>query len=93
MAIDARGYANGDDCFLAWSYPKTDACFGFEIARDLTRADGTTASTVLVNRVGFKKDDPKPSEPRPSTEWPFQRYTGPTIRSARVTRSGTRSRR
>jgi PLD-like domain len=75
MAITARGYANGDDCFLAWSYPNTNGCLGFEIARDLVRADGTITSGVLLNRVGFKKDSPKPYETRPSTEWPFQRYT------------------
>lgn len=75
MAVTARGYTNGDDCFLAWSFPNTKECLGFEIARELTLADGTTSSDVLPNRVGFKKDDPKPFETRPSTEWPFQRYT------------------
>jgi len=75
MAVTAQGYANGDDCFLAWSFPNTKGCLGFEIQRDLTRADGTTSQIVLPNRVGFKKDNPKPYETKPSTDWPFQRYT------------------
>jgi len=73
--VDVMGYTNGDDCFLAWIEPHTDDCWGFEIRRDLTRPDGSTTSQVLHNYVGFEKDVPKPHEHRPSTIWPFQRYT------------------
>lgn len=73
--VEVKGYTNGDDCFLAWIEAKTAGCRGFEIRRDLTHPNGTTSSIVLDNYVGFAKDHPKTHERRPSTEWPFQRYT------------------
>ena len=73
--ITATGYSNGDDCFIAWSMPWTKDARGFEIRRDLIRADGSHASVVLDNYVGFAADHPQPHEHRPSTKWPFQRYT------------------
>src|SRR6476661_498383 len=75
MSVEARAYTNGDDCFLAWTFPITSACRGFQISRDLTRANGTTSNGVLRNYEGFPKDHPKVYEARPSSEWPFQRYT------------------
>src|SRR6266550_4700002 len=73
--VSISAYVNGDDCFVFWSHPDDPKCWGFAISRQLTTAAGTKRSGFLDNRVGFAKDDPKPHEHRPSTEWPFQRYT------------------
>src|SRR6266550_6682272 len=75
--VSISAYVNGDDCFVVWSHPYDPKCLGFAISRQLTTAAGTKRSGFLDNRVGFAKDDPKPHEHRPSTEWPFQRYTWP----------------
>lgn len=76
MSIAAKLYANGDDCFLAWHMPPTEDCLGFAIHRTLKRAaDGQTVSGYIHNRVGFAGEPKEPHETRPSTEWPFQRYT------------------
>ena len=72
--IKAEAYANGDDCFVAWTTPFLRGCWGFEVKRTLTR-DGKRSTTVLENRTGFEGDDNPPNSKRPSTEWPFQRYT------------------
>jgi phosphatidylserine/phosphatidylglycerophosphate/cardiolipin synthase-like enzyme len=74
--IKAKVWANADDTYLVWSMPFTKNCRGFEISRELTKADGTHyPSKPLLNYVGFEGDDHKPGEARPSTDWPFQRYT------------------
>ena len=73
--VEVKGYTNGDDCFLAWIEPNTPGCRGFEIRRDLKLAKGGTSSILLDNYVGFAKDHPTVHEHRPSTDWPFQRYT------------------
>jgi hypothetical protein len=75
MPVEAQGYTNGDDCFLAWSFPLTKSCRGFQITRTVTHANGKSFTGVLRNYEGFPKDKPKLYEARPSTEWPFQRYT------------------
>ena len=72
--ITASAYCNGDDVFLAWVLPKTDGCLGVAIWRDLTSASGHHEG-FLENRVGFAEDHPEPHSHRPSTEWPFQRYS------------------
>jgi len=73
--IQAKLYCNGDDCFLTWSMPHTQECWGFAIHRDLTTASGKKFSGFLENRTGFEGDDNPPNSHKPSTEWPFQRYT------------------
>jgi phosphatidylserine/phosphatidylglycerophosphate/cardiolipin synthase-like enzyme len=73
--LAAAAYTNGDDCFLAWTYPFTNDCWGFAIWRDLTTAAGQKDARFIDNRVGFADDNPGPYEHKPSTEWPFQRYT------------------
>jgi hypothetical protein len=73
-SVHAAAYCNGDDVFLAWILPHTDDCWGAAIWRDHTRGTRHHAG-FLDNRVGFADDDPEPHSHRPSTEWPFQRYT------------------
>jgi phospholipase D-like protein len=73
--LTASAYSNGDDVFLAWLLPRTEDCWGVAISRDLKRPSGETHSGFLENRTGFASDKPPPHSHRPSTEWPFQRYT------------------
>lgn len=73
--IQAKLYYNGDDCFLAWSMPRTQDCWGFAIHRDMTTAGGKHFSGLLHNRTGFEGDDNPPNSHKPSDQWPFQRYT------------------
>jgi phosphatidylserine/phosphatidylglycerophosphate/cardiolipin synthase-like enzyme len=68
-------HMNEDDCFLAWSTSSPiPGCRGFAIQRELSR-DGKTELTWLMNRVGFENQSHTDGEQRPSTEWPFQRFT------------------
>jgi hypothetical protein len=73
--IDASVHVNGDDAFLAWRMPLTPDCLGVAIHRRVLRGGAVVSEGLLENRVGFKADDPRPGETRPSSEWPFQRYT------------------
>ena len=76
MPVRISATANCDDVVIFWRIDTalTD-CWGFAIEREEKRADGSIARTVLDNRVGFKKDNAKSGEARPSTEWPFQRFS------------------
>ena len=47
--MDAVAYCNGDDVFLAWTFPDTDACWGVAIWRDLKRASGEQDGNYLWN--------------------------------------------
>ncbi len=73
--IDASVHVNGDDAFLAWRMPVTADCLGFAIHRQVVRGGTVVAEGLIDNRVGFPADSPRPGETRPSSEWPFQRYT------------------
>lgn len=73
--IKGQIYYNGDDCFLAWTFPFTENCWGFAIYRKLTTASGKKFEGYLLNRTGFEGDNNPPNSTRPCTEWPFQRYT------------------
>lgn len=73
MAIDARAFANGDDCLVIWKTPEIAGCLGFAIGRERKRPNGIER-VVLANRLGFKGQPMAEGETRPSTEWPFQRY-------------------
>src|SRR2546428_12493274 len=67
--MQTKVYSNSDDTFLVW---KTDApipeCRGFAIYK---KRDGAGAQPV-TNYVGWGEKDE--DGPRPSTEWPIQRY-------------------
>jgi phosphatidylserine/phosphatidylglycerophosphate/cardiolipin synthase-like enzyme len=67
--MKVRVYANSDDTFVVW---KTEGsipgCRGFAIYR---KVDGSKAEPV-TNYVGWGEEGV--DGPRPSTEWPIQRY-------------------
>ena len=68
-------YANCDMATIAWT---TDSpipgCRGFAIERDVRGPKGDAPKGFINTWVGFKSDQHKPGENRPSTEWPIQRY-------------------
>lgn len=77
MSISVSQTANNDEVFLSWRVDGDGTiadCLGFAIQRELTR-DGRTTTAWLVNRVGFADGPAEPGETRPSSEWPFQRYS------------------
>ena len=76
MPVEIFATANCDDVVIFWRIdaPLAD-CWGFAIEREEKREDGRVRRTVLDNRVGFKADKIKPGDRRPSTEWPFQRFS------------------
>jgi phosphatidylserine/phosphatidylglycerophosphate/cardiolipin synthase-like enzyme len=83
MPTKLKVYANEDDTLLFWSIPAPiPGCRGFAIARRKTDAAGKETEDFLVNRTGFEdeKVKAKPEEGqeaivKPSTEWPFQRFS------------------
>ena len=76
MPVRVFATANCDDVVIFWRIDKPLAdCWGFAIEREEKRPGGQVSATVLDNRVGFKGDTVKPGDRRPSTEWPFQRFS------------------
>lgn len=83
MATKLKVYANEDDALLFWSIPgPIDGCRGFAIARRKTDRQGKTTEDFLPNRTGFENEKvaAKPEAGqgavvKPSTEWPFQRFS------------------
>jgi uncharacterized Ntn-hydrolase superfamily protein len=45
------------------------------VEREQRHDDGRVTRAVLENRTGFEKDAPKSGDHRPTTEWPFQRFS------------------
>jgi phosphatidylserine/phosphatidylglycerophosphate/cardiolipin synthase-like enzyme len=78
MPTALRVHSNEDDALLFWStFAPISDCRGFAIERRVTRK-GTTVTDVLSNRIGFAGehiDAEVASHGKPSTEWPFQRYS------------------
>ncbi len=73
-------YGNGDDALLFWTTAeKIPFCLGFAIERQwilcAAQPSNNGQTITLVNRVGFKDDNPQPNETRLSSQWPFQRYS------------------
>ena len=82
MPIKLRVYVNEDDALLFWSITKPiPKCRGFAIQRRIKRkGKKKSEEDFLLNRTGFEnEDDPKTNgktpEVKPSTEWPFQRFS------------------
>ncbi len=76
MAVNIKVavYTNSDDAFVAWAPSEfIPGCRGFLLERARKTAAGDKVEPV-ANRVGFKKDNPKSGDHKPSTEWPFQRF-------------------
>lgn len=84
MPTALKVYVNEDDALLFWSIPAPIAgCRGFAIARRLQKdGAGPESETFLPNRMGFE-DEAVAASPtagqeavtRPSSEWPFQRFS------------------
>jgi PLD-like domain len=75
MPVQVAAIANCDDSVVFWRVPKAiPDCWGFAIERE-QKKDGGVTRTVLDNRMGFARDKPNSGDKRPSTEWPFQRFS------------------
>lgn len=82
MSTKLRVYTNEDDALLFWSIPApVSGCRGFAIERRMVNAKGKRTTDFLQNRTGFENEKvttkPKSGEAvmKPSTEWPFQRFS------------------
>jgi phosphatidylserine/phosphatidylglycerophosphate/cardiolipin synthase-like enzyme len=76
MPVSLSVVANCDDALIFWKAEKPiPECRGFAVERERRNSDATVHRQFLVNRMGFEKDDPRPGDVRPSTEWPFQRFS------------------
>lgn len=83
MPTKLKVYANEDDALLFWSISAPiDACRGFAIARRKKRPNGKRTEDFLLNRMGFESEKvaatPEQGQEavaKPSTEWPFQRFS------------------
>jgi len=82
MRAKLKVYTNEDDALLFWSIEEPiDECRGFAIARRM-KAGNKVTETFLPNRLGFETEENhgeavegQPAVTRPSTEWPFQRFS------------------
>ena len=76
-------YTNEDDALLFWSIPqRIPGCRGFAIERKRKRVNQPDEQKFLDNRVGFENEkapaeakEGQPAVLKPSTEWPFQRFS------------------
>lgn len=83
MPTKLKVYINEDDALLFWSIPEPiEQCRGFAVARRKQDLTGKKSEDFLLNRMGFENEEVK-AEPdngseeilKPSTEWPFQRFS------------------
>ncbi|PYQ27079.1 MAG: hypothetical protein DMF56_21190 [Acidobacteria bacterium] len=83
MSTTLKVYVNEDDALLFWSIPQPiPGCRGFAIERKRRVANQPEERAFLNNRTGFENEkvaaQPKKDQPavlKPSTEWPFQRFS------------------
>src|SRR5947209_19571956 len=84
MSTKLKVYADEDDTLLFWSIAQPiPGCRGFAIARRKRDAQGKQTEDFLLNRTGFENENvaAQPDEEnqkavvKPSTEWPFQRFS------------------
>ncbi|GAB3790403.1 hypothetical protein GCM10028818_60480 [Spirosoma horti] len=83
MPVNLKVYANEDDTLLFWSIPQPIAqCRGFAIERTTVDPQNKKTTDFLPNRMGFENQpvagqavSSQPVPLRPSTEWPFQRFS------------------
>jgi phosphatidylserine/phosphatidylglycerophosphate/cardiolipin synthase-like enzyme len=84
MSTKLKVYTNEDDALLFWSIPKPiNECRGFAIQRRIKRkGKKQTEEDFLVNRTGFEKEKVEAKQKngqeavvKPSTQWPFQRFS------------------
>jgi phosphatidylserine/phosphatidylglycerophosphate/cardiolipin synthase-like enzyme len=71
MPIEIEAFANSDDVFVVWRYPKLiPDCIGFELRRKLNGQVG-----LVNNRVSFSSGEPDPNKPESSDASPIRRYS------------------
>lgn len=84
MSTKLKVYTNEDDALLFWSIPSPiSECRGFAIQRKIKRkGDKKTEDDFLINRTGFENEKVNAKQKsgqspvfKPSTEWPFQRFS------------------
>lgn len=84
MSTKLKVYTNEDDALLFWSIPKPiSECRGFAIQRRVKRkGKKQTEEDFLINRTGFENEKVDAKQKagqeavtKPSTEWPFQRFS------------------
>jgi phosphatidylserine/phosphatidylglycerophosphate/cardiolipin synthase-like enzyme len=84
MSTKLKVYVNEDDALLFWSLSAPIAgCRGFAIARRKQKdSKGDVVEDFLPNRTGFENEnvaaepvEEQPAVTKPSTEWPFQRFS------------------
>jgi phosphatidylserine/phosphatidylglycerophosphate/cardiolipin synthase-like enzyme len=84
MSTKLKVYVNEDDALLFWSVPEPiDGCRGFAVERRIKRkGTSKTVTDFLVNRTGFENEKVdaalkagRKAVTKPSTEWPFQRFS------------------
>src|SRR5581483_1943948 len=74
-ALLTTAYANNDQAIIVWKYEKAITnCIGFAIFRK-HQGQSDAAAEAIPNKVGFADEQYQPSEQRPSTIWPIQRFT------------------
>src|SRR5262245_46248483 len=83
MSTKLKVYANEDDALLFWSIPEPiSGCRGFAIQRRKSAKGKKATEDFLPNRTGFENEK-QPAKAKagqeavvkPSTEWPFQRFS------------------
>jgi len=80
VTTSVKVYVNEDDALLFWSVSEViPGCRGFAVARRRSDQSGSSED-FLLNRMGFDNEPlPQPGAEgavvRPSTEWPFQRFS------------------
>jgi phosphatidylserine/phosphatidylglycerophosphate/cardiolipin synthase-like enzyme len=84
MPTTLKVFTNEDDALLFWSTTKPiPDCRGFAVERTIKRRGEKTSKTeFLPNRTGFENEkidssrtSTKAVRSKPSTEWPFQRFS------------------
>ncbi|MBW4519873.1 MAG: hypothetical protein KME16_09270 [Scytolyngbya sp. HA4215-MV1] len=83
MPTKLKVYTNEDDALLFWSISQPiGQCRGFAIARRKQDSTGRRVEDFLPNRMGFENEAVKAKPElgqeivaKPSTEWPFQRFS------------------
>jgi hypothetical protein len=68
---DIKTRANCDEVTIVWRSKPIGGCRGFALER---QAKGSSQTAIVPTWVGFKGQQHKPHESRPSTTWPVQRY-------------------
>jgi phosphatidylserine/phosphatidylglycerophosphate/cardiolipin synthase-like enzyme len=83
MSVKLKVYTNEDDALLYWSIAAPlPECRGFAIERRKTDTKKKKTQGFLENHIGFEKEDigveqkeGQEAITKPSTEWPFQRFS------------------